>query len=55
MDIRIGAGSSYPSPDDAPEFIAAFTALGDYLYFKADDGTNGYELWRTNGTITQKF
>jgi ELWxxDGT repeat protein len=26
--------------------------LGDYLYFPADDGTNGTELWRTNGTTT---
>ena len=29
-----------------------FTALGNYLYFAADDGINGNELWRTNGTTT---
>ena len=28
--------------------------LGDYLYFGADDGVNGYELWRTNGTSTTR-
>ena len=28
--------------------------LGDYLYFGADDGVNGYELWRTNGTSTNR-
>ena len=28
------------------------TAFGDYLYFAAYDNTNGYELWRTNGTTT---
>ena len=27
--------------------------LGDYVYFGADDGVNGYELWRTNGTATE--
>jgi hypothetical protein len=36
-----GADNSYPDK---------FTALGDYLYFQANDGTHGYELWRTNGT-----
>ena len=29
-----------------------FTALGDYLYFQANDGTNP-GLWRTDGTITE--
>src|SRR5262249_46048169 len=24
-------------------------AVGDFLYFGADDGTHGRELWRTNG------
>ena len=27
-----------------------FTAFGGYLYFAADDGIYGSELWRTNGT-----
>ena len=29
------------------------TAFDDYLYFGADDGINGHELWRTNGTVTE--
>jgi ELWxxDGT repeat protein len=27
-----------------------FTALSGYLYFQADNGATGYELWRTDGT-----
>jgi ELWxxDGT repeat protein len=27
-----------------------FTAFDGYIYFSADDGTSGRELWRTNGT-----
>ena len=30
-----------------------FVAFDNYLYFSADDGINGRELWRTNGTVTE--
>ena len=42
-DIRSGSSSS--SPND-------FTAVGNTLCFRADDGTNGYELWKSDGTAS---
>ena len=36
-DIYSGSGSGYPS---------YLTAIGNTLYFTANDGTNGYELWK---------
>jgi hypothetical protein len=42
-NIRSGGAGSYPD---------YFTALGDYLYFQADDGTT-LGLWRTDGTVTE--
>jgi ELWxxDGT repeat protein len=38
-----GADDSYPYN---------FTVVGDYLFFSADDGTHGTELWATNGSLT---
>jgi ELWxxDGT repeat protein len=32
---------------------SGFTVLGDYLYFHADNGISGRELWRTNGVLTE--
>jgi ELWxxDGT repeat protein len=37
--------------DSTPQY---FTALGDWLYFSANDATAGQELWRTNGTTTTR-
>jgi ELWxxDGT repeat protein len=43
MDINTTTGSSNPW---------GFTALNGYLYFAADDGVTGGELWRTDGSTT---
>lgn len=40
-DIRPGPSSSFP---------LGFTRLGAFLYFTANDGTNGFELWRSDGS-----
>ena len=45
--INPGAGSS--SAMDVSDSVA----LSGYLYFAANDGTHGYELWRTDGTTTE--
>lgn len=41
-DINAGTGNS-----NANNFVT----MGSYAYFSATDGTNGIELWRTDGTI----
>ncbi|NBP83328.1 hypothetical protein EBU60_05645, partial [bacterium] len=46
MDINTGASGAAGSYPDY------FTALGDFLYFAANDGTNR-GLWRTDGTTTE--
>ncbi|MGB2236949.1 MAG: ELWxxDGT repeat protein, partial [Candidatus Poseidoniaceae archaeon] len=42
-DIRSGSSSSSPN---------YFTAVGNTLYFVTNDGTNGVELWKSDGTAS---
>lgn len=42
-DIFPGTVSSLPN---------GFTVFNNALYFQADDGTNGNELWRVDGSGT---
>jgi ELWxxDGT repeat protein len=47
-DINNFSSASGGSPN-------SMTQLGSYLYFNANDGVNGAELWRTDGTTTTFF
>ena len=48
-DINPGAGSSYDAA------YTSFFALNNILYFDANDGTDGTELWKTDGTNGNTF
>ena len=44
-DIRPGTSGSNPG-----ESSGFFTAVGNTIFFDADDGTHGQELWKSDGT-----
>jgi ELWxxDGT repeat protein len=49
-DINPGTGDAF----SAPSYFSAIpmTAVGSELFFAANDGTDGVELWATDGTTT---
>ncbi|MES2762557.1 MAG: ELWxxDGT repeat protein [Bacteroidota bacterium] len=46
-DINIGSANSLPS---SPPASYSFKAINGTLYFQATNGTNGNELWKSDGT-----
>lgn len=42
--------SNYPSVYTSYYYDPALTKVGNYIYFRATNGTNGYELFKTDGT-----
>lgn len=47
-DINPGAASSYDANNNNGSFLYFYSTTG--LYFGADDGSTGVELWRSDGT-----
>jgi len=49
-DILVGSGSSFTAPPGVEP--SGFLEAGGALFFVADNGINGKELWRTDGTLS---
>jgi ELWxxDGT repeat protein len=49
-DINPGAVSSDPYSQDPHRPGRAYASLGNTFYFTANNGTNGIELWKSDGT-----
>ena len=51
MDINPGAGDGlYYTDNLLNTHYSVFTVMGNYAYFFANDGSTGFELWRTDGS-----
>lgn len=51
-DIAPGAGSSWAYPYFGPYGSGYQSGTCDKLWFVANDGTSGFELWTTDGTAS---
>ncbi|WGV29016.1 ELWxxDGT repeat protein [Halotia branconii] len=49
-DINPGVSNSFNNNNGYPYFEPELINLKDTLYFFANNGTNGYELWKSDGT-----
>ena len=50
-DINLGAGSSFFTSFGYRS--ASYTKAGNYVFFRATNGNNGYEIWKTDGTAAK--
>lgn len=52
-DINVGSGGAFRPLNNDPiydDVDPEFTAVGNTVYFRANDGQNGFELWSSDGT-----
>ncbi|MHC4814454.1 MAG: ELWxxDGT repeat protein [Planctomycetota bacterium] len=51
INVSTGTASSSPYNSDPNTGINRFAIMGNAFYFRANDGTNGSELWKSDGTV----
>ncbi|HEV7622354.1 MAG TPA: ELWxxDGT repeat protein, partial [Flavisolibacter sp.] len=54
-DINACTPGSFPNSDNRYDFISQYKMINNIVYFGADDGFHGMELWRSDGTNEGTF
>ena len=49
-DINTCTPGSFPNSDNRYDFVSQYKMINNIVYFGADDGLHGMELWRSDGT-----